>query len=74
MGVRDACNKLLLERDASMANTSGPTHAEVRDRLLREGSAELRQEYTRLRPRRAAIAAVIRTQMRRKVKRHKRAE
>ena len=41
-----------------MANLTGPTHAEVRDRLLGEGSAELREEYARLRLRRAAMAAV----------------
>ena len=41
-----------------MANLTGPTHAEVRDRLLGEGSTELREEYARLRLRRAAMAAV----------------
>ena len=42
-----------------MATVTGPTHAEVRDRLLGEGSAELRGEYARLGPRRAAIAALV---------------
>ena len=57
-----------------MANSRGPTHAEVRDRLLGEGSAELREEYARLGPRRAAIAALVRARMKRKLTQHELAE
>ena len=57
-----------------MASSRGPTHAEVRDRLLREGSAELREEYARLGPRRAAIAALVRARMKRKLTQHELAE
>ena len=57
-----------------MANLTGPTHAEVRDRLLGEGSAELREEYARLRLRRAAMAALVRARMKRKLTQHELAE
>lgn len=53
-----------------MANLSGPTHEEMRDRLLRKGSAELREEYARLGPRRDAIAALLRARKLRKLTQH----
>ena len=57
-----------------MTNLTGPTHAEVRDRLLDESSAELREEYARLGLRRAAIAALVRARMKRKLTQHELAE
>lgn len=57
-----------------MATPNGPTHVEVRDRLLLEGSSELREEYARLAPRRAAIAALVRARMQRKLTQHELAE
>lgn len=46
--------------DEMMADRRGPTHAEVLDQLLREGSQELREEYARLEVRNAAIGALHR--------------
>lgn len=53
-----------------MANPTGPTHEEMRDRLLGEGSTELREEYARLGPRRDAIAALLRARKLRKLTQH----
>jgi ribosome-binding protein aMBF1 (putative translation factor) len=43
-----------------MADHQGLAHAEVRDRLLSEGSQELREEYARLELRNAAIGELLR--------------
>ncbi len=50
-----------------MADKQGLTHAEARDRLLREGSQELREEYARLELRSAAIGALVRARRARKL-------
>lgn len=53
-----------------MAAPTGPTHEEMRDRLLQVGSGELREEYARLGPRRDAIAALVRARKTRKLTQH----
>lgn len=53
-----------------MATPTGPTHEEMRDRLLQGGSSELREEYARLGPRRDAIAALVRARKVRKLTQH----
>lgn len=50
-----------------MATPAGPTHEEMRDRLLQKGSSELREEYARLGPRRDAIVALFRARQLRKL-------
>lgn len=50
-----------------MAIPTGPTHEEMRNHLLRTGSVKLREEYSRLGPRRDAIAALLRARKLRKL-------
>ena len=50
-----------------MADQQRLTHAEVRDQLLSEGSQELREEYSRLELRNAAIGALLRARRSRKL-------
>lgn len=50
-----------------MAIPTGPTHEEMRNHLLRTGSVELREEYSRLGPRRDAITALLRARKLRKL-------
>lgn len=57
-----------------MADQEGLTHAEVRERLLREGSQELREEYARLELRNAAIGALLRARRTRRLTQQKLAE
>ena len=57
-----------------MAAPTGPTHDEMRDRLLQQGSAELREEYTRLGPRHDAVAALFRARNLRKLTQHELAQ
>ena len=53
-----------------MARPIGPTHEEMRERLLQRGSAELREEYARLGPRRDAVVALFRARKLRKLTQH----
>ena len=55
------------EPDPTMPRQPAPTHDTIRDRLLRDGSDEMREEYARRAPRRAAIAALVRARLHRKL-------
>ena len=57
-----------------MARSTGPTHEEMRDRLLQGGGAELREEYARLGPRRDAIVALFQARKLRKLTQHELAQ